>query len=210
MSRRNRDRRPARSVTQRDSRPLILVVCEGEFTEKEYLEGFRTWCKNPRVRIEFEPAAGVPKSVVGKAKELKKEAEAKAKSEKDENLIFDEIWAVFDVDDHPNLAEARTMARDNEILLTISNPNFELWLLLHFQDSPGMHHRDIITSLLKKHLPGYAKHVDFPIFADGHNFAVTRASRLDDAAKVANEEGRNPSTGVFRLTESIRRGASTP
>jgi hypothetical protein len=46
----------------------------------------------------------------------------------------DEVWCVFDVDEHPKLAEARDQANANGIQLAVSNPCFELWLLLHFQE----------------------------------------------------------------------------
>lgn len=208
MSRRNRDRRPARRTAFRDPKPRILVVCEGKLTEPNYFDGLRKAVKNPLVAVEIEPEAGVPLSVVRRAKELKVAAETAAKRERDENLKFDSVWAVFDVDDHPQLAEARTMAHENRMELAISNPCFELWLVLHFRDSPGMQHRDHIASLLRTFLPEYDKRVTFLSVAQGYNSAVTRARRLEETALEANDEGRNPSTRVWRLTELIR-GDST-
>ncbi|MCD4727615.1 MAG: RloB family protein, partial [Pirellulales bacterium] len=124
--------------------------------------------------------------------------------EKDENLAFDSVWCVFDIDDHPKVAEAKVTARDNNIDLAISNPCFEIWLLLHFRDNPGMQHRDEIGQLLKKHVPGYNKTVDYDKYSNGYSQAVTRAERMDRAAIEANEPERNPTTGVYKLTELIR------
>lgn len=50
---------------------------------------------------------------------------------------IDEIWCVFDVESpksHPNLLNAIALAKKNGINLAISNPCFELWLILHFED----------------------------------------------------------------------------
>ena len=114
------------------------------------------------------------------------------------------MWCVFDVDDHPRVADARQMAADNGIELAISNPCFELWLLLHFRDGPGMQHRDKIKELLVHYVQGYDKNVKFSEFSAGYQQAVTRAKRLDNSAESDGNAGRNPTTGVYRLTEIIR------
>ena len=60
MGRRNRQRRPARRAPYKDSKPIVLIVTEGEVTEPEYLRGFARATKNPRVRIEVRGGVGVP------------------------------------------------------------------------------------------------------------------------------------------------------
>lgn len=207
MGKRNRKRRPARRGSFRDPKPIILVVTEGEVTEKEYLEGFVIACRNPRVQIEVKPGAGVPKTVVQYAKELKRAAEKRAKREKDDNLRYNKVWCVFDVDEHPNIADAKQTARDNGIQLAISNPCIELWLWLHFADQPGMQDRRNLQKMMKKHIPSYDKHVNFADYEAGYDDACRRAKRLDEDAEADNEEGRNPTTGVWKLTASIRSGA---
>jgi RloB-like protein len=114
------------------------------------------------------------------------------------------VWCVFDVDDHTRFDDAVQMARDNGIELAVSNPCFELWLLLHFQDSPGMRGRTRIQKLLRQHVPGYDKKVEYATYDPGYGEAVTRAERLNEAAEKDGEPGRNATTGVYRLTESIR------
>ena len=206
--RRDRERRPARRAPFLEPKPLILVVCEGEITEPSYLNGFKKACQNPRVDIHIAPEHGVPRTVVEVAKTGKKEAEKAAKNEGDDNLKYDQVWAVFDVDEHPQIPDAMQMVRDNGIELAISNPSFELWLLLHFRDSPGMKGRKAIANLLKKHVKDYDKHVDYEgDYQDGYATAVARAKRLDEQAAADGEPGRNPTTGAYRLTESIRDAA---
>ncbi len=204
MGRRNRKRRPARRDPYKESKPIILIVTEGEVTEPEYLNGFVRATKNPRVHIEVRGGVGVPKTIVEFAKDRKIEAEEQARGARDENLRYDEVWCVFDFDEHPNIPDAKQMARDNGIDLAISNPCFELWLWLHFADQPGMQHRHDLQSMMKQHIPNYDKHLDYSDYAAGYDEAYGRASRLDEDAKLDTDEGRNPTTGVWRLTESIR------
>jgi hypothetical protein len=139
---------------------------------------------------------GVPKTVVATAKRMKKEAEEAAKREEDDNLRYEKVWAVFDVDDHPNMPDAVQMARDNEIELAISNPSFELWLFLHFADSPGMKSRQSVRALLDDYIKDYDKHVDFDDYRDGYQQAVLRASKLSQTDLKKCVPGDNPSTGV--------------
>jgi hypothetical protein len=159
------------------------------------------------VRIKVVGGAGVPKTIVESAKDLKRDAEKRARREKDDNLRYDEVWCVFDVDEHPNVADAKQMARDNDILLAISNPCIELWLWLHFADQPGMQHRHDLQRMLKQHIPDYGKHVDYSDYQAGYGDAVDRARRLEEDAVADSDEDRNPTTGVWQLTESIRTNA---
>jgi hypothetical protein len=201
---RNRQRRSARPSSFRESKPIILIVCEGEKTETEYFLGFAEAACNPAVKVRIADEHGVPKTLVKIAKEYKKDAEEKSGRVGDSSFVYDSIWCVFDVDEHPRLGEAIEMARDNSIELAISNPCIELWLLLHFRENPGMQNRNKMRELLEGYVPGYDKHVDYAAYAAGYQQAVRRASRMDQAAEEAGDAGRNPTTGVYRLTELIR------
>ena len=161
--RRDRERKPARREPFREQKPMILVVCEGAVTEKEYLEGIGKKYRNSRVTIEIAPEAGRdPKSLVQVAKDRKKDAEKKSKKQEDDNLAYDQVWCLHDIDEHPpdKITGAKDMARDNGIHLAVSNPCIELWLYLHFENT-GLIHRDNLEKLLKKHIPQYDKHVKF-------------------------------------------------
>lgn len=138
------------------------------------------------------------------AKSLKADAEEQARRERDDNLAYDAVWCVFDVDDHPRVSDAIVMARDNGVELAISNPCFELWLLLHFRPNPGMQSRQRITEMLCGHVSDYRKHVDFELYLSGYAQAVKRASSIEKNAKSRGDSLQNPSTRVHVLTESIR------
>ena len=96
------------------------------------------------------------------------------------------------------------MARDNGIRLAISNPCIALWLLLHLRENPGAQSRAKIKAMLTKHVPTYDKHVDYATYSAGYPQAVTRATRPNQDADGAHEPRRNPTTGVYKLTEVIR------
>ncbi|MFG6096031.1 RloB family protein [Leptothoe sp. ISB3NOV94-8A] len=203
MAKRNRERKKARRAPYRQIKPIILVVSEGKVTEPNYISTFAKYHRNSRVEVELHGGIGVPKTIVEYAINRKAEAEKRARRERDENLVFDEVWCVFDIDQHPNIPEAIQIASSNGLCLAISNPCFELWLWLHFAPQPGMQDRHKLQSMLQKYIPSYDKHVDFASIADGYKDAVSRAEQLENAALEEDERGRNPTTGVWRLTESI-------
>jgi len=202
--RRDRERKPGRRAPFREPKPVILVLCEGEKTEPQYLYQLEASYRKARIKLEIVVKHDKPKKLVERAKRLKDEAEKAARSERDVNLAYDSVWCVFDIDNHSLVPEAIRMAQDNGIDLAVSNPCFELWLLLHFRDSPGMHDRHTIQRMLKKFVPEYDKGVRYSDYENNHQNAVKRAAHMDRAAHEANEPGRNPSTGVYRLTAIIR------
>lgn len=203
MSRRKRKRKPARRREPVEARQRILALCEGERTEPEYLEGFKRWCRNPLVDVEISGPEGVPFTLVGRARERRDQAEAEARRRNDDNLAFDQVWCVFDRDDHPRFKEAIQTARDNGLHLAVSNPCAELWLLLHFRESPGLQHREDIKPMLKKYGPEFDKGVDFDDYREGYFEARSRATKLDQRCEEDGEPFRNPSTGIYLVTDQI-------
>ncbi len=205
MSKANRSRRPARPAPFRDAKKRILVVCEGS-TEKEYVDGYVMSRRNLLVvAVEAVGNAGVPMTVVEMAKELKSLNAEQALVEKDSNVSFDSVWVMFDVDEHPRVDDAKIMAQDNGIGVAVSNPCIELWLYLHFADSPGMQDRHKMLRLLKHKIPGYNKHIQFEDFETGVDVAKQRARRLDEQADLDQDSGRNPTTSIWKLLEDILR-----
>lgn len=205
-ARRNRKRRPSRCEPSREPKRVFLVVCEGAVTEKEYLLGIANHIRKSVVEVRIASEAGRdPKSLVEVAKAHKKRAEEAAEKQGDDNLAYDQVWCLHDIDDHPveKITGAKDMARDNGIQLAVSNPCIELWLYLHFEDTGAIHRKKLAT-LLKKRIPQYDKHVSFADYEPGLADAIKRAKVLDTHAKNAGELGRNPTTGVYRLIAEIQ------
>ena len=205
MKRRQQTRDLSRRRPERLPRRRLLVVCEGQRTEPDYLLGYQRYVHNATVEIVIPPDRGDPRKVVEIAKSRKQSATAEARRQQDPNLAFDEVWCVFDRDDHERFADACQMARDNQFKLAVSNPCFELWVLLHFRDSPGMQHRTSVLRMLRDQLPDYDKRLEFNDVAQGVPDAVARAQRLDADATAMGEPERNPTTGVYRLANSTAR-----
>ena len=154
---------------------------------------------------------GVPKTVVELAVRLKKESESEAERRKDDNLRYDHVWCVFDIDEHPFVPEARQQARDNAIDVAVSNPCFELWLLLHFQDQTAHIERDRVARLCRQHMPGYKKEPRLcELLKPRQEEALTRAAQLDAWQATRGNAGENPSTGVHRLVRQVRAVRQSP
>jgi hypothetical protein len=207
MSRRDRIRPLGRRDPFREPKSIILVICEGQCTEPQYLTGLKRACRNSRVFVKIADEHGTPYTLVDAARQVKRKSQKRARYVEDEHINYDHVWCVFDVDSHPKVAEAKIMANANGIRLAVSNPCFELWLLLHFRDNPGPQDRATLRDRVEKILKGYDKHVNFEDLSDGYFDAVDRAKRMNAAAKADNDEGRNPTTDVCELTEQIRDGA---
>jgi len=195
-----RRRRPFREVKRR-----ILIVCEGEVTEPSYFSDLKHHTRSV-VDLEIEPG-GTPKAVVELAVEVKKAAEKGARRSKDENLKYDSVWSVFDVDEHPFLAEAQQQARDNGIDVAVSNPCFELWALLHFQEQHAHIDRREVQRLCRQYMPRYDKRLPCETLLAAYDKAVLRSIELEQWHHGRGTDGANPSTGVHRLTEEIMKGA---
>ena len=114
------------------------------------------------------------------------------------------MWCVFDIDTHPNVTEAKQQARDNGIFLAVSNPCFELWILLHFQDQFAPEHHHTIQAACRNYLPGYEKEVPYDRVRSLVDDAVRRAQSLAQWQEERDNPGGNPSTDVYRLVEQIR------
>lgn len=200
---RDQDRRPGRRPAFRSTKKSILIVCEGANSEPQYFKQFAEAHREAIVNVETVAAAGVPLSVVREAKRHKKEAAATAKRVGNPYLKYDSVWAAFDVDEHPYVPEALDMAKRNGVNVALSNPCFELWLILHLRDAPGMIHRHAAQAMLKRLVADYDKNIDYKTYQNSHEKAVERARKLDVLAEEVGEPGRNPTTGAYKLTETI-------
>lgn len=203
---RDRERHIGRNPAKREPKRRILVVCEGKVTEPEYFKAFQHEVRNRLVHVEIDKQAGVPLTVVNRAIDMDGEAKAEAKRRREDDLKYDDVWCVFDVDEHPNLTEALDLANRSGVKVALSNPCIELWALLHFQEQNEQIHRHEAQRALKAHLPRYDKVLDFDKMKASYEKAVERARSLQKKAEATGDPIRNPSTAVYLLTELIRIG----
>jgi hypothetical protein len=186
-----RSHRTERRAPRRPSLPQILVVCNGVRTEPRYFEGLRNHLRRHTFKIKIVSKGVSPRQLVEHAIDLRRR-------EPDQ---FDEVWCVFDVDEF-DISDAAVTARRSRIELAVSNPCFELWLLLHHEEHRAhlAGYQDVVVRLKRK-VPAYDKcALDFGDYVRGLADAVVRGRALDPESR---ELHLNPSTGVWRLVEKI-------
>jgi hypothetical protein len=184
-------------------RPSILIVCEGEKTEYHYFRDFRSKEHARLLEIDIVHSDSDPLSVVNFALQRKTEADERAVRMHDDNERIDEIWCVVDVDDHAGLDRAIQAASNDGIKLAISNPCFELWVLLHFREQNALLRAKAAKSACRKDIPGYDGQVPFERLWEKYQLAVHRATNLDKKHQGKPKPG-NPCTRVYLLTERLR------
>ncbi|NEE03781.1 RloB family protein [Phytoactinopolyspora halotolerans] len=184
----------------------LLVFVEGLKTEEQYLvhwhRRFRGWVN---VTIDEFRGGGSPLAMVKRAAAAKK-AEARD-ARRGRGRAHDEIWCVFDRDEHPNFDEAVRLAKDNGINVAVSNPCIELWFVLHYEDQTAYIDRHDAQRRAKAHM-GCGKDLTtdaIDALDERYPEAVDRAKKLD--AKHAGDGSpshSNPSTNVWHLVDVIR------
>lgn len=201
----SRTRRAGRSLRmpERKGRRVVRVHTEGRVTERDYLNH---WARRNRgVLISWGASGMSPLSLVARARE--EVNKSRRFGSRQGSLSFDEIWCVFDADEHPNRSQAIFEARQSDIDVAVSNPCFELWLVLHVEDrARPVHRSDIQRDATKlnlirgKSVPDAA----WENLKNDYEDAKRRAQALDQMHRNVSPPGSNPSTDVWRLVERIR------
>jgi hypothetical protein len=175
-------------------RRTFLVYCGALRTERDYFDGFRERVRQGNVTIKLRQEGIDPATVVRAAAGYRDRSPGR----------FDEVWCVVDTDQY-DIDTAVVEARRRNVRLAVSNPCFELWLLLHHAGCRAYCHGCTeVTRRLKRHVPGYDKaRLNCADFAPGVDDAIKRARDLDPSGA---EHRRNPSTNVWQLVERIREG----
>jgi hypothetical protein len=134
-----------RQGPRRERKLGVFVYCEGEVTERFYIEDyFSQLAKHSQVvLLGIKEGAGSPDTIV--------KACLAHESEADDTIV----WAVFDVDEHKDLDAALARARDNAVPVSLSDPCFELWGLLHADSCDRPMSRKQAQRALAKAMPGF-------------------------------------------------------
>ena len=192
-----------------EPKPGFVLFCEGKNTEPAYFSAIRRACSS--VVMEINRGVGVPMTVATRAVDhaRKNGLAPESRKRKDSFETNDQVWAVFDHDDHPQFKESVELCERNGVGVAWSNPCFELWLILHERDYavPGVC-RDVQKALKDLH-PEYdrrgAKIPDCDDMVGRVEDAERRgAMLLSEREKDGSAPFGNPSTTVGRLTRVIR------
>lgn len=196
MAQRRKFQRP---LGQRRYRKLFVIAVEGAKTEPQYFATLNNQQSVIRVNCLKGKHDSSPPQVLRRMQDhLKKEALKKS----------DEAWLVVDKDQwtYGQLAQLNgwSQVADN-YGFALSNPKFEYWLLLHFEDGTGIASSQDCSDRLKRHLPDYDKGIDPRKFP---------RQTIDEAIRRAKQRDNPPcpdwprsigGTTVYRLVENILR-----
>jgi hypothetical protein len=182
----------------RDDR-LFIVACDDTYAPKQYLDFFRL----TRVRIHVVPTVDGTSAA----------AHVLARLLEFDHADDDERWLVLDVDHAlqgghvASFMEAMKKARDNGVRVALSNPCFELWLLLHHQPEAAcssLNSAAEVTAMLRGRLGSYNKTrlnpEHFPL--DSVTSAYERATALD-VPYLSDAVPQGTTTRMYRLMQSI-------
>lgn len=203
-------RRKAAKEARRASYSRILIVTEGSKTEPLYLEEIRARHQLHSANVAVQPGqlGTAPIQVVRYAQQLFEQGDLRKGIRP---RSFDQVYAVFDRDEHDSYFNALSLAQSLDGKLRnddkqpicfkaiASIPCFELWLLLHYEDIQHPLHRAEVMTRLKQHIPGYEK-------GTGGAFAITRECLVTAhqraqalAARFSAYDGTEPYTGFSDL-----------
>lgn len=167
-----------RKKANKDFKNNILIICEGECTEKNYLEHLTSnfGIKN----ITFKTGFGSRKTDM-------------IKTAKENSDYFKHIFCIIDKDTIENLKkyekkvkEIKNLDKNHNVTLIVSNPCFEYWILLHFENTRKNYDcnsspcNQLIEKCLKKHIAGYEKNYNFKNIVDDYKTAYKNAKSLQD------------------------------
>jgi len=192
----------------RNVKKIFVIATEGEKTEPIYFNDLKALLRNPIVYVavlERQSSASSPNHVLNELDKFKSHFELKSD---------DELWILIDKDNwgNRNLSITAAQCVQKKYHLAVSNPCFEVWLLLHLRDISRCK-TDKIKALsenknrdLEKEIRcvcGYynKSNPDTSKFLPNINTAIKRAKKLD--INPQHRWTNSISTRVYRLAEKI-------
>lgn len=187
-------------------RRLYVVAVEGDKTEPQYFGLLNDSQSIVQINCLKGRHNSSPHGVLKRMKEhLKREALQGS----------DEAWLVVDKDnwnDEQLRALFEWSQSHSNFGLALSNPCFEYWLLLHFDEGDGISAKAECLHRLKRHIPNYSKGIDCSLFTEVRiRMAIAHAKRRD--SPPCSDWPRIPGgSTVYRLVERImnHRGPASP
>lgn len=184
-----------RKLGERRYRKIIVIATEGKKTEPQYFAMFKS--REPMVKVKcLEGKIGSsPTQVLQRMNVYLREESLKD---------IDEAWLVVDKDSWTDeqLTQLYQWSQNRRNYgFALSNPKFELWLLLHFDDPIGVTPANCIEKL-NRYLPNYDKGIDVRKITLDHVLeAIRRAKQRDNPP--CTDWPRNTGSTVYKLVEKI-------
>lgn len=216
FKKRREERRRRRYEYKTPKANSFLIVTEGECTEPLYFRGLQKLIQERTggiVDVIEQPLVDIH----GKGCSTGKLIEVTEKIVKDANVMYQNIWIVFDKDDFEDFDQAINDGINKGYNIAWSNQSFEYWLYLHFNYGDSALHRhqwnDKLDELFKQYNLGNGK---YQKNYENIYHMVDMYGGVDTAIKNAKrrmagfEKGRckpseyDPGTMVHKLVEQLR------
>lgn len=185
-----------RPLGERRYRKMFIIATEGAKAEPQYFGLFNSSHAVVHVHCLKCRTASSPPQVLARMKAHLQQEGLKAE---------DEAWLVVDKDQWTDqqLAELHQWSEGKgNYGFAVSNPKFEFWLLLHFEEGNGIASSRQCSERLARHLPDFAKGaVEVHKLAAGIGDAIRRARRKDNPPCA--DWPRNTGTTVYRLVARL-------
>lgn len=187
-----------RPLGERRYRKLFIVATEGVKTEPQYFAVLNDRSSVIHV-VCLKGNSSAPLYVLKSMKDrLKREP---LKNE-------DEAWLVVDKDQWNNeqLEQLHSWSQGADNYgFALSNPKFEYWLLLHFEDGTNIGSPSECSARLMRHLPNYDKGLDRQKITHAMIEKAIRRAKGRDNPPCADWPRTFGSTTVYKLVENILR-----
>jgi hypothetical protein len=185
-----------RPLGDRRYRKLFVIAVEGAKTEPQYFNIFNDQNSVIRLKCLDSKHKSSARQVLKRMKDYIKQEGLRDS---------DEAWLVVDKDSNPDERLAQlfdwSTGKDN-YGFALSNPMFEYWLLLHFEDGSGVSSGRDCSDRLKQYLPDYDKGIDVRKFTSQGIEDALRRARLRDLPPCVDWP-QSVGTTVYRLIEAI-------
>ena len=175
---------------------MFVIATEGEKTEPSYFAIFKDDLVIHVHCVKGDHQSS-PKQVLHRMKQhLERNGITKT----------DEAWLVVDKDrwSDEQLVQLHEWSQGaSNRGFALSNPKFEYWLLLHFEDGTDIGTPRELSRRLRRHLPTYDKGVDGRKVTRGMTVQAVNRAKKRDAPKCKDWPREPWRTTVYRLVDNI-------
>jgi len=190
---------------------IFVIAVEGRHTERRYFEGIGAYHNNPQIIVKVLPTKdgrNSPKAVMSRLEGASIEE-------------GDSFWVVVDRDcqtrTEEQLDEVAQACVEKGYAFIVSNPCFELWLLLHWRDPEGQSAEELARWYQNEKMSNTKRYMDVLLYQDAGSYhkripylhdyfpfapiAIERAKALDVEPDKAWP--KSLCTKVYQLMEAL-------
>lgn len=189
----------SRRSGSRQTNRTVLIVTNGEKTEKSYLNKLKQMHSRRGISIKVQVVRGQPKTVFQDLTNPKGDTSA-----------YDEVWIVVDedgIDRSAFVAQCKKQASKKQIWCAlVSRPCFEVWLVAHYEQVRNYQDAKDVQSHYKRLVPAETPEKALP-----RNFpwqhlddALTRCRLTNTRPCDLHELPPSPGSAMPLLVEALR------